>query len=99
MGLLSGRCEDTIYASPIEMTRKHTPTIVSPNDKITIDFKRDPNSETLLVEQWFDEQKQAEIELEDGSFLVPSEKGIYVYHVFAWWKQGDGNFAFSVEVK
>lgn len=81
------------------MTRKHKPIVVSPNDKITIDFKRNPNSETLLVEQWFEEHKQKEIELDDGSLLVPAEKGIYVYHIYAWWKQGDGNYAFSVEVK
>jgi len=97
--ILSAQCVDYIYTTPIEMAQKHNPTVVSPNEKITIDFKKEPNSGTLTVEQWMDENNIKTVELQNNSITVPEAKGIYVYHVLARWEKGDGNYAFSIEVK
>lgn len=90
---------DYIYASPIEMAQKHNPTVVSPNEKISIKFKKKPISGTLKVELWTNENDIEIVKLQNNSISVPETKGIYVYHVLARWKQGDGNYAFSIEVK
>lgn len=96
-GLLFAQCVDFIYSTPFEMTGNHTPTKVLPKEKIEVDFKKEPDSGT--IELWTSETKSETILLENGSFSAPEEKGVYVYHIFSWWKQGDGNYAFSIEVK
>lgn len=79
------------------MTEDHTPTKVRAKEKIEIDFKKEPDSRT--VEVWTSETKSETVRLENGSFAAPEEKGVYVCHIFSWWKQGDGNYAFSIEVE
>jgi hypothetical protein len=99
MGMLRGQCVDYVYASPIEMAQKHNPAPVSPNEKITIEFTKEPASETLEVSRWIGENNSQAVPIENGGIQAPNEKGVYVYHVIAQWKQGDGNWAFSVEVE
>ncbi|MGI2328926.1 hypothetical protein [Planococcus sp. YIM B11945] len=99
MGLLRGQCVDYVYTTPMEMAQKHNPTIVSPNEEVTIDFKKKPISKTLQVNQWIDENNVQAIQIENDVIRAPNEKGIYIYHVVANWKQGDGNWAFSIEVE
>jgi hypothetical protein len=98
-GLLRGQCVDKIYSSPIDMANQHKSTAVSPNEKIKIEFKKDPIDGTIEVEQWINKENIEKIEVINDSFLAPKEKGIYVYYLRATWKQGDGNYAFRVEVK
>lgn len=99
MGILRAQCVDYIYTTPIEMAQKHNPTIVSPKEKITINFKKEPISGTLKIEKWTDENNIENVELQNDLITVPEAKGVYVYHVLARWKKGDGNYAFSIEVK
>ena len=98
-GLLSVQCVDKIYTSPLDMAAKHKPTGVIPTEEISITFKKDPLEGTMEVEQWADENNIKDIEIKNDIITVPEEKGVYVYHVRANWKQGDGNYAFSIEVK
>ena len=98
-GLLFSQCVDFIYSTPLEMAKEHKPTKVSPNETIKIEFKKDPASGTLEVEQWIGENDIKKVEINDDSIKVPDEKGIYVYHIMARWEQGDGNYAFSIEVR
>jgi hypothetical protein len=81
------------------MAKKHTPTKVSPQEKIKVEFHKEPLAGTLKIEQWIDENNIKNIELKNDSIPVPEEKGIYVYHVMSRWKQGDGSYAFSIEVE
>ncbi len=97
-GLFSAQCVDKVYTSPIDMAKEHKPTVVSPSEEIKIDFKKEPLAETMKVEQWIDE-KYEKLEVKNNSIVIPKEKGVYVYYVLANWKEGDGNYAFSVEVK
>ncbi|QHE52690.1 hypothetical protein [Pontibacillus sp. HMF3514] len=98
-GLLSAKCVDKIYTSPLEMVKEHKPAVVSPNEVIEIDFKKAPIPETLEVEKWIDRDNIENIVLKNDSIIAPKEKGIYVFHILANWEQGDGNYAFSVEVR
>ena len=98
-GLLSAQCVDKAYTSLYDMASTHKPTVVSPNEKIKIEFKKKPIAGTMKVEQWVDEDNIQKVEVKNGSIVVPKEKGVYVYSVVSDWKQGDGNYAFSVEVK
>ncbi|MEH6945088.1 hypothetical protein V7014_25245 [Bacillus sp. JJ722] len=98
-GLLSAQCVDKIYTSPLDMAKEHKPTVVSPNEEIKFDFKKEPIAETLEVEKWIDKDNIENIEVKNNSIVAPKEKGIYVFHILADWEQGDGNYAFSIEVK
>lgn len=98
-GLLSAQCKDMAYTSLIDMASTHKPTVVSPNEKIKIEFKKAPIAGTMKVEQWVDEDNIKKVEVKNGLIVVPKEKGVYAYHVIANWEQGDGNYAFSIEVK
>lgn len=101
-GLFSAQCVDMAYTSPLEMAKEHKPTVVSPNAEINIDFPKKPTADTWSVEQWIDKDKIEVVKIElknNQTIIAPNEKGIYVYHVLANWKQGDGNYAFSIKVK
>lgn len=98
-GLLLAKCEDFAYTSPLEMAKEHRATVVSPNEEIKIDFKIEPFAETLRIEKWIDKDNIEDIEVKNNSIVAPTEKGIYVYHILADWKQGDGNYAFSIEIR
>lgn len=97
--IFSGSCVDFVYSNPIEMAQKHKPTAVSPQGEVKINFSKEPLSGTLEVEQWLDTNNSENIKLENGTISAPEAKGVYVYHIQARWKQGDGNYAFSIEVK
>ncbi|ASN05633.1 hypothetical protein [Virgibacillus necropolis] len=96
-GLFSAQCVDKVYTGPLDMAKEHNPTVVSPNEEIKIDFKKEPK--TIEVEQWIDNENTGNIEVKTNSLLAPKEKGKYVYNVLADWKQGDVNYVFSIEVK
>lgn len=97
-GLISAQCKDMAYTSLFDMASSHKPTVVSPNEKIKIKFKKVPIAE-INVEQWADEENGQNVEVKNGSIVVPKEKGVYVYSVVSNWEQGNGFHAFSVEVK
>ncbi|WP_147296337.1 hypothetical protein [Halobacillus trueperi] len=98
-GLLSGKCVDKVYGSPMDMADEHKPTVVSPNEEINIIFQKESMPETLEVEKWTGEGNREDIVVKNNSIAAPKEKGLYVYLISADWDEGDGNYAFSVEVK
>ncbi|WP_341202470.1 hypothetical protein [Planomicrobium okeanokoites] len=98
-GIIISQCVDFIHTTPLDMAKEHNPTLISPQEKIGVDFRKEPLSGTLVIEQWIDENNIKEIELINDSISTPQEKGIYVYHIKALWKEGDGNYAFSVVVE
>ena len=96
-GLISARCVDKSYTGVLDMANEHKATVVSPNEEIKIDFKKDP--ETMEVEKWIDKENTEKIKLNANSISAPNEKGKYVYNVLADWKQGDVNYVFSIKVE
>ncbi|RDY69109.1 hypothetical protein DXT76_16775 [Halobacillus trueperi] len=81
------------------MADEHKPTVVSPNEEINIIFQKESMPETLEVEKWTGEGNREDIVVKNNSIAAPKEKGLYVYLISADWDEGDGNYAFSVEVK
>ncbi|TMU87012.1 hypothetical protein FGG79_02405 [Bacillus sp. BHET2] len=96
-GFISGQCVDKEYSSVVAMADEYQPTTVSQNEKIKVTFDKKPK--TLEVERWMGEEEVEIVEIKDDFLGVPKEKGVYVYHIISNWKQGDGSYVFSVEVK
>ncbi|MCR8849373.1 hypothetical protein NQ095_13205 [Rossellomorea sp. SC111] len=96
-GLFSGHCVDKAYGSIVAMGEEYKPTAVSPGEKIKVTFNKKPKK--VEAEQWIGEEQVKRVELKNHTIMVPDRKGIYMYHLVAHWKQGDGSYAFSVEVR
>ncbi|CAN7550073.1 hypothetical protein [Rossellomorea sp. LjRoot5] len=96
-GLLSGGCVDKAYSSVVAMAGEDQPTPVSPGEEITVTFKKKPQQ--IGAEKWVGEEQVESVNIKNHTIVVPDQKGIYVYHLVAHWKQGDGSYVFSVEVK
>ncbi|MGG1631831.1 hypothetical protein [Rossellomorea sp. NRS-1567] len=96
-GILRAQCVDKVYTSVLDMGKEHQPTVVSQNEKIKVKFNKQPGA--LEVEQWVGEEQIEKVEVKDQYIVVPKDEGVYVYHILANWKRGNGNYVFSVEVK
>ena len=98
-GLLIDQCADSTYTTPLDMTADQTPAVVKPGEKIEVAFNDGPAPERIQTEQWLKDGTNKTVQLKNEQLTVPNKKGLYIYHVYGWWKQGDGNVAFSVQVK
>ncbi|SFA85731.1 MULTISPECIES: hypothetical protein [unclassified Bacillus (in: firmicutes)] len=98
-GLLRAGCVDKAYTSVYHMGNKKNAVVVEPNSTIMINFDREPIDGTLEVEKWLNEDEVEGIDMNHETFTAPSEKGLYVYHIMAHWKQGGGSYAFSIKVE
>ncbi|MBK3495176.1 hypothetical protein JFL43_09980 [Viridibacillus sp. YIM B01967] len=94
-----GRCVDKVYASPFEMGQEHTPVAVQPNSKIDIQFNSEPLPGSLVVEEWVNENTSDNVEIKDNKITVPSQKGIYIYHITSNWQQEIAVMLFSIEIE
>lgn len=97
--LLNSKCIDLSDSTPVDMTASQTPTVVKPGQKIEIAFNDGPAPERIKAEQWQKNDTKKTIRLKNEQITAPGQKGLYIYHVYAWWKKGDGNVAFPVQVK
>ncbi|MDQ8738240.1 hypothetical protein [Paenibacillus sp. LHD-38] len=99
--VLGSRVTDAIYdtAGALDLMKNQEPTAVISGAEISVAFDVVPGT---LVLQRLDTEgnvvseenlKQLKV------FVVPSEKGVYVYNLNAWWKPiGSANFAFKIKV-
>lgn len=83
-------CAD--YSGGKSMVEGKTPTIVTPEAKISISFEYKP-APTMVSVQEFQDDKSVEIPLIDGFFNAPKEKGIYYYGISAFWTTDDGKYS------
>ena len=97
--LLNSKCIDLSDSTPLDMTAEQTPTVVKPGQKIEVAFNDGPAPERIKAEQWQKDDTKKTIRLNNEQITAPDQKGVYPYHVYAWWKKGDGNVAFPVQVK
>ncbi|OIN66573.1 hypothetical protein BLD48_09640 [Exiguobacterium sp. KRL4] len=97
--LLRGQCVDYIYTTPLDMTAKQTPTVIKPGAIIDVTYNDGPTPKRIKVEEWQQNGTRKKVRLKDNQLTVPTEKGLYTYHVSAWWGKGDGNVAFLIDVK
>lgn len=97
-GPRSAECVDKVFTDPIDMGKQYEPTGVAPNQRISVSFGQAPAQE-MKIEQWVEAGYVREIDFKRYEVMAPIEKGVYVYYISAQWKEGDGHYAFSIEVK
>lgn len=97
--LLNSKCIDLSDTTPLDMTAGQTPIVVKPGEKIDVAFTDGPAPTRIKAEQWQKGDTKKTIRLKNEQITAPDQKGLYIYHVYAWWKQGDGNVAFPIQVK
>ncbi|QSB47891.1 hypothetical protein [Parageobacillus toebii] len=91
------KCVDWAYAPPAKVGDVHEPVEVAPHSKIAIHFEKEPVS--LSVKRRMNEGKEINVKMIGKKITAPSESGMYVYHLMASWKQGDGSYVFRIKVK
>ncbi|MFC4101649.1 hypothetical protein [Paenibacillus xanthanilyticus] len=97
-------CADSI--GPVELLKNEKPIIVPPGAviKFVMNYKPLPNKS--FVEQMTEDQKTTEVAVNDDTFQVPIQKGIYYYSYGVWWmdeikpnvSHGDAFYNFVLEV-
>ena len=85
----------TDHASINQMAEQIVPIPVQVKEIISIELEDKPTYELYL---WNETEREQEVSVESDQFTAPEEKGIYIYEVFATWKNGEQSFAFVVEV-
>ncbi|WP_349409035.1 hypothetical protein [Pseudalkalibacillus sp. SCS-8] len=91
-----GICVDK--AGSVELTKDMEPTKVEKGETIRLSFQ-DLKPDDLHMTVWNNGEEKEQYE---GQYeiTVPTEEGVYVYDVFARWKdKGDQAYAFKVIVK
>ncbi|WP_394217734.1 hypothetical protein [Halobacillus trueperi] len=97
-GPRSAECVDKVFTDPIEMGKQYEPTKVAPNQKVSVRFGQAPPQE-MIIEQWVEDGYVKGIDFERDEVTAPTEKGLYFYYIKAQWMEGDGHYAFALEVK
>ncbi|MGN7387911.1 hypothetical protein [Sporosarcina sp. SAFN-015] len=98
-GLFNSVCADTISPPMLIEHHKIKPVIVSSESELKIEFKKEPNANTLGVNRWFNDNEVEGVSLSNNVLLAPKEKGVYIYDVHARWKKGSSSYAFVIEVR
>lgn len=98
-GLFNSICADT--SSPPELVKNQglKPVAVSPESEIKIEFKKEPNENTLGVSNWISDNEIEEVSLSNNVLIAQKDKGVYVYDVHARWEKGSSGYAFVIEVQ
>ena len=96
-GLLYAQCVDKIYESTLDQADNFKPKVVTANEEITIKFRKKPSEpiEVFSISKGNNEK----VPFINNKFQAPIETGIYYYYITTSWKQGSGNYGFSIQVK
>ncbi|HBQ77669.1 MULTISPECIES: hypothetical protein [Exiguobacterium] len=95
--LLRSQCVDKIYRNGLDMTKEQKPVNVSAGAPVRIELTGD--LESVKLSQWNDQKEDATVTLKNDQFNAPTEPGVYAYELNSRWKQGDGQFGFSLKVQ
>ena len=77
----------------------HKIVSAAPGTKVIIDFDKKPLKDSIHLSRWLNEEESLQVPLNGNKFMLPAEKGTYVYDVSANWDNGDAVYAFVIEVK
>ena len=88
-------CDDTF--GPFELIKNQTPVVTPPESRVIIIFERTPL--TMSASKWINGRPVKQEITKDNTFVLPPDKGVYIYDVFATWKEGDASYAFVIEVR
>ncbi len=95
--LFRSQCGDKIYRNGLDMAKEQKPVNVSAGAPVRVELSGDLKSVKLI--QWDDQKQESPVTLNNDQFNAPTEPGIYTYELNSRWKQGDGQFGFSLKVQ
>jgi hypothetical protein len=90
-------CVDMISPPEIIKHQGIQPVIVSPESEVKIQFHEEPKESG--GSRWLSNENTESVPIRDNVFLLPKEKGVYVYDIFGHWEQGSASYVFVVEVR
>jgi len=98
-GMFRGETADA-KAEAIDLVKGDPSTQANPEDRLTIRFEEGPAPKSVKIVLWsVEDHKEMKTYKKTGHMTLPSTPGKYVYQITADWKEGDGDFAFPIEVK
>ena len=92
-------CVDTAAPPGMISFENHKMVSASPGTEVTIDFDKKPLKDSIHLSRWLNEEESLQVPLKGNKFVLPEEKGTYIYGVSANWNKGDAVYAFVIEVK
>lgn len=98
-GLFRTVCADTSAPPDLIKHQGLKPIAVSPESSLKIAFKNEPTKNTLEANRWLNNGETEAVTINKNVLTAPKEKGVYVYEIFARWKNGDSSYAFVIEVR
>lgn len=93
---LSTEVTQTDAASPNQIAESAKAISVLPDTFMSFNLIGEP---AITVFLWSEEDRIKEIELEDGKFRTPMDKGRYIYEVLAEWKNGEVSYTYLIELE
>ncbi len=98
-GMFRGEVADT-KSGAVDLVKGDPSTQAKPEDRLTIRFEEEPTPKSVTIVLWsVEDKKEIKTYEKTGKISVPTTPGRYVYQITADWKEGDGDFAFPIEVK
>ena len=97
--MMKSICVDTAAPPGIISFENHKMVSSSPGTEVTIDFDKKPLKDSIHLSRWLNEEESLQVPLKGNKFVLPEEKGTYIYGVSANWNKGDAVYAFVIEVK
>ena len=92
----NGRSVETDHASPNQQAEGMEAILVAKGAEVKVSIEDKPD---ITVFTWTDKGKESEITINNNTFHVASEPGVYVYEIVATWKQGYRSYVLKVEVQ
>ncbi|WP_312194065.1 hypothetical protein, partial [Exiguobacterium sp.] len=98
-GMFRGEVADT-KSEAVDLVKGDPSTQANPEDRLMIRFEEEPTPKSVTIVLWsVEDKKEIKTYKKTGKISVPTTPGRYVYQITADWKEGDGDFAFPIEVK
>ncbi|WP_417898173.1 hypothetical protein ABN702_18225 [Bacillus haimaensis] len=93
---LTTEVTQTDAASPNQIAENVEAITAPPDTEMSFKLVGDP---TFKVYLWNKQDREKEIELQEGKFRTPTEKGRYIYEVLAEWENGEISYTYVIELE
>ncbi|MGM0837196.1 MAG: hypothetical protein ACQEV7_13655 [Bacillota bacterium] len=93
---LTTEVTQTDAASPNQIAEKVEAIPAPPDTEMSFKLVGDP---TITAYLWNEQDRIKEIELDEGKFRTPTEKGRYIYEVLAEWENGEVSYTYVIELE
>ncbi|MDR6549889.1 hypothetical protein [Paenibacillus qinlingensis] len=101
-GFGKGTCSDMPSPPDIVKYQNLIPEVVPAQSPIKITFRNKPKRDTLGAMKWTSANATGTFEgvqVKNSELIVPKEKGVYTYSIYANWRRGSSSYIFVIEVK